>query len=100
MVLYSYRRSERGRVRGEFPLGKIFFDHAGVQIEVRDRSLREQLKAFFSQEIWVPVPLGDQDRLMGHTWEVLEPGEPEHFEEAVRRLPRLELFLERESKAP
>ncbi len=97
-MLYSYRRSDRGRIRGEFPLGKIAFDEHGLRIQVRDRALREQLEAYFAEEIWVPIPLGDQDRVMGHTWEVLEPGEPEHFEEAVRRLPQLELLLERDAE--
>jgi hypothetical protein len=96
MMLYGFKRSSKGRKRSEFPLGTLEW-HGKLVLNVRDRSLRERLKTFFEQPIWVPVPLGDEDRLMGHSWDCLEPGDEEHFFEAVKRLHREDLFVDLDS---
>lgn len=93
MMLYSLRKTSSGRQKGEFPVGSLHWDGA-VRVEVRDRTLREALKAYFEQPVWVPLPLGDGQRLLGHTWECLEPGDEEHFLEAARRLYRKDLYLD------
>lgn len=93
MMLYALRRTTSGRQRGEFPLGSLRWDK-GLVVEVRDRALRDSLRAYFSEPVWVPLPLGDQETVLGHTWECLEPGDEEHFQEAARRLYRKDLYLD------
>ena len=95
-MLYGFRRTSAGRKRSEFPLGTIDWDGSLV-MNVRDRHLRDRLKEYFEKPLWVPVPLGDQDRLMGHSWERLEPGDEEHFFEALKRLHREDLFVDMDS---
>lgn len=92
MKLFALRKTSQGRQRGEFPLGSLFWDE-GIKIDVRDRALRDSLREYFVQPIWVPLPLGDE-RILGHTWECLEPGDEEHFMEAARRLYRKDLYLD------
>ena len=96
MMIYGYKRSAKGRKRSEFPLGSLEWDGKLI-LNVRDRTLREKLKSYFEQPLWVPTPLGDSDSLMGHTWDKLEPGDEEHFFEAVKRLHREELFVDLDS---
>lgn len=96
MMLYGFKRTAKGRVRGEFPLGSVEWNGELV-LKVRDRQLRESLKAYFSEPIWVPLPLGDESRLMGHTWEELPSGTEEHFLEALKRLHRREIFADLDS---
>lgn len=96
MMIYGFKRSSKGRKRSEFPLGSLEWDGKLV-LNVRDRSLRERLLQFFEKPIWVPVPLGDEDRLMGHAWDCLEPGDEEHFFEAVKRLHSQDLFVDLDS---
>lgn len=96
MKLYPFKRTSKGRKRGEFPLGSVDWDD-GLKIDVRDRTLRESLREYFAQPIWVPLPMGDEDELMGHTWECIEAGDEEHFFEAVRRLHRRDLILDLDS---
>ena len=91
MMLYPYKQTSKGRKRGEFPIGSISWDD-GLKIEIRDRSMRESLKEYFAKEVWVPLPMGDEDCLMGHTWECLEAGDEDHFYEAVRRLHQKDLI--------
>ncbi len=93
MMLYQYRRSDKGRQKGEFPLGSLDWDGSALQLKVRDRTLRERIRDHFQQSFWVPLPLGDEEHVLGHTWEKLEPGDEEHFLEGVRRLPQLEVIL-------
>lgn len=93
MMLYALRKTTGGRQRGEFPLGKLSWSN-GLSIEVRDRTLRETLRSYFAQPVWVPLPLGDGVRLLAHSWERLDPGDEEHFTEAARRLYRLDLYLD------
>lgn len=92
-MLYSLRKTPGGRQKGEFPLGKLRWDN-GLVIEVRDRHVRETLREYFQQPVWVPLPLGDDQSVLGHTWERLEPGDEEHFVEAARRLYRKDLYLD------
>lgn len=92
-MLYSLRKTSSGRQRGEFPLGSLRWQD-GLVIEVRDRAIREALKAYFQEPVWVPLPLGDGSRFLGHTWECLQPGDEEHFLEAARRLYRHDLYLD------
>ena len=66
-------------------------------LNIRDRTLREKLRSYFQESVWVPVALGDEDSLMGHTWECLEPGDEEHFYEAVKRLHRQDMFVDLDS---
>jgi hypothetical protein len=96
MMLYGYKRTSKGRQRSEFPLGRIDWEGKLV-LQVRDRTLRENLRKYFEEPIWVPVPLGDEDGFMGHTWECLKPGDEEHFLEAVKRLHRQEMFVDLDS---
>ena len=96
MMIYGYKRSPKGRKRSEFPLGSLEWDDKLI-LNVRGRTLREKLKTYFEQPLWVPIPLGDSDNLMGHTWDKLEPGDEEHFLEAVKRLHREELFVDLDS---
>lgn len=96
MILYGYKRTSKGRKRSEFPIGNIDWDGKLV-LEVRDRALRESLKEYFQEPIWVPLPLGDAENFMGHTWECLRPGDEEHFLEAVKRLHRRDLFVDLDS---
>lgn len=93
MMLYSLRKTSSGRPKGEFPLGSLRWDN-GLVVEVRDRTVRDALKEYFQQPVWVPLPLGDGQKLLGHSWECLEPGDEEHFVEAARRLYRKDLFLD------
>lgn len=93
MMLYALRKTAGGRQRGEFPLGTLKWED-GVVVEVRDRTVRESLREYFQQPVWVPLPLGDGALVLGHTWECLEPGDEEHFLEAARRLYRKDLFLD------
>lgn len=95
MMLYGLRKTSSGRQKGEFPVGSLSWDNE-VVIEVRDRALRDSLKEYFQQPVWVPLPLGDGQKLLGHSWECLEPGDEEHFLEAARRLYRRDLYLEME----
>ena len=92
MKIYALRKTSQGRQHGEFPLGSLSWEE-GVKIEVRDRALRDSLRDYFAQPVWVPLPMGD-DRVFGHTWECLEPGDEEHFMEAARRLYRKDLYLD------
>jgi len=96
MILYPLKKSSKGRERGEFPLGQVDWD-GDLVLEVRDRSLRDKLKSYFQEPIWVPVPLGDEDQIMGHTWECLEPGGEEHFFEAVKRLHQMDMIVDLDS---
>lgn len=96
MILYPYKRTPKGRQRGEFPLGSVEWQGKTV-VNVRDRALRESLREYFLEPIWVPIPLGDEESIMGHTWERLEPGDEVHFLEAVKRLHRRELFVDLDS---
>lgn len=96
MMLYGYKRTSKGRVRSEFPLGSLDWDDKPV-VNVRDRTLRESLREYFKESVWVPVPLGDDDQVMGHTWECLESGTEEHFFEAVKRLHRRDMFVDLDS---
>jgi hypothetical protein len=96
MMLFSYKKSSKGRQRGEFPLGQIDWEGKPV-VTVRDRTLREQLREYFQQPIWVPIPLGDEDNVMGHTWECLQPGDEEHFLEAVKRLHQKDMVVDLDS---
>ena len=66
MMLYGFHRTSKGRRKSEFPLGQIDWEGKLV-INVRDRSLRESLREYFAKPVWVPLPLGDTERLMGHT---------------------------------
>ena len=93
MMLYSLRKTSSGRQKGEFPLGSLSWQD-GLVVEVRDRTVREALKEYFQQPVWVPLPLGDSQSMLGHTWECLEPGDEEHFLEAARRLYRKDLYLD------
>lgn len=96
MKLYGYRRTSKGRQRSEFPLGSVDWDE-GLVMDIRDRQLRQSLTEYFQQPVWVPLPLGDGDQLMGHTWECLEAGDEEHFFEALKRLHQRDLFVDVES---
>lgn len=96
MMLYTYKRTSKGRVKSEFPLGSIDWDGKLV-LTIRDRTLRENLRNYFEEPIWVPIPLGDEDQIMGHTWECLQPGDEEHFLEAVKRLHRRDLYADIDS---
>lgn len=96
MMLYGFKRTSSGRHRSEFPLGSLDWDGKLV-VNVRDRNLRESLKTYFQEAIWIPVPLGDQDKVMGHTWERLEAGDEEHFYEAVKRLHSRDMFVDLDS---
>ena len=96
MMLYGFKRTSKGRQRSEFPLGSVEWEGQAV-VKVRDRHLRESLREYFAEPIWVPVPLGDEDNLMGHTWECLQVGEEVHFLEAVKRLHRRDLFVDLDS---
>lgn len=93
MMLYALRKTSSGRLKGEFPLGSVRWED-GLVVEVRDRNIRDILKAYFQEPVWVPLPLGDTQTLLGHTWERLEPGDEEHFMEAARRLYRKDLYLD------
>lgn len=97
MMLYSLRKTSGGRQKGEFPLGSLRWDN-GLVIDIRDRTVREAVRDYFQQPVWVPLPLGDGQQMLGHTWECLEPGDEEHFMEAARRLYRRDLFLDIASK--
>lgn len=92
MRLYAYKRTSKGRQKSEFPLGRIEWDGRLV-LSVRDRQLRESLKEYFQKPVWVPIPLGDEDNLMGHSWECLEAGDEEHFFEALKRLHQRDLYV-------
>lgn len=92
-MLYSLRKTAQGRLKGEFPLGSVRWENGGLIVEVRDRTVRDTLREYFRQPVWVPLPLGDGQTVLGHTWECLEPGDEEHFLEAARRLYRIDLFL-------
>lgn len=96
MMIYGYKRTAKGRARSEFPLGSVEWKGSLV-LQVRDRALRESLKEYFTEPLWVPIPLGDENRLMGHTWEELSPGTEEHFLEAVKRLHRRDMFVDLDS---
>lgn len=96
MKLYPLKRTSKGRKQGEFPLGSVDWED-GLKLDVRDRQLRESLREYFQQPVWVPLPMGDEDELMGHTWECLDPGDEEHFFEAVRRLHRRDLVVDLDS---
>lgn len=96
MMLYAYKRTSKGRQRSEFPLGSVEWKGELV-INVRDRTLRESLRAYFEEALWVPIPLGDENRVMGHTWEQLVPGDEEHFFEAVKRLHRRDMVADLDS---
>ncbi|MFA7480368.1 MAG: hypothetical protein WC314_07675 [Vulcanimicrobiota bacterium] len=95
-MLYGYIRTSQGRKRSEFPLGTLEWRDK-VILNIRDRSLRDKLNTYFQEPLWVPLPLGDSDALMGHTWDRLEPGDEEHFMEALKRLHRLDLFVDLDS---
>lgn len=96
MILYGYKRTSKGRKRSEFPVGSIDWDGKLV-LQVRDRTLRESIRDYFKEPIWVPLPLGDEDMIMGHTWECLQAGDEEHFLEAVKRLHKKDLFVDLDS---
>ena len=96
MMIYGYKRTSSGRKKSQFPLGSVSWDGKLV-LDVRDRTLRENLRSFFAEPLWVPVPLGDECTLMGHTWEELPSGTEEHFWEAVKRLHHRELFVDLDS---
>lgn len=96
MMLYGYKRTSKGRVRSEFPLGSIEWNGQPV-VNVRDRNLRDNLRNYFTVPLWVPVPLGDEHMMMGHTWEELKPGTEEHFLEAVKRLHSQDMYCDLDS---
>ena len=96
MMLYGYKRSSSGRQRSEFPLGSLDWEGRLV-LNIRDRSLRENLKSYFQEPVWIPVPLGDENSVMGHAWERLEAGDEEHFYEAVKRLHARDMFVDLDS---
>ena len=93
MMLYSLRKTPNGRLKGEFPLGSLRWEN-GLVVEIRDRHVRDAVKEYFQEPVWVPLPLGDGQKLLAHTWECLEPGDEEHFMEAARRLYRKDLYLD------
>jgi hypothetical protein len=95
-MIYSYKSTSSGRKRSQYPLGSISWNE-NLVLEIRDRSLRQRLREFFQQPLWIPVPLGDDNTLMGHTWEELAPGTEEHFWEAVKRLHHHELYVDLDS---
>lgn len=92
-MLYALRKSPHGRQRGEFPLGQLRWQE-GLIVEVRDRSLRDTLRTYFQQPVWVPLPLGNPATYLSNRWERLDPGDEEHFLEAARRLYHLDLYLD------
>jgi hypothetical protein len=86
MVLYPLRPVGGSRKPGEFPVGSVYFDGTQVQIDCPDRELRTRLQELFLQPIRVRAARGEQEQVLAHVWETLEPGTEQHFTACVARL--------------
>ena len=86
-VLYPLVMARDGRKTGEFPLGTVSFDDEnGVKVDCPDVGLNRRLTEFFSTPRRVRRKLGSVDTVLTYTWEELEPGTEEYFQESISRL--------------
>lgn len=97
-VILPVRSTKEGRKRGEFPVGTVHFADSLVHFEVPDRRICERLRKHFSQDFRVRVFRGSGDNIMAHGFESLPAGNERHFDEALRRLLRLDFMAIPESE--
>ena len=97
-VLLPLRNSKEGRKRGEFPLGTVSYREPQIEMEVPDRRTCARLREHFSQTYRVRIFRGAEENVMAHGFEELAPGSERHFDEGLRRLPRLDLIAILESE--
>lgn len=91
-LLYPMRNTKEGRKPGEFHVGTCTFQNGRVALDVPDKKMSIRLQQHFALPLRVRFFDGVADNVMAHGFEELAPGTPEHFEEGLRRLLRLDLM--------
>lgn len=93
-VVYRLRSTREGRKREEFPAGTLDWGEGGLHLDIPDRTLSRSIKSLFGEVFRVRAVRGGPETFLGHSWLQLEPGSEQHFDEALRRLVRLNLVVE------
>ena len=75
-----------GRKSGEFPLGSVSFSEEGLKVDLPDATIQRRVETLFTSPLRIRRALGEINVALTYTWEDLEPGTEEHFQEAVARL--------------
>lgn len=78
-----------GRKLGEFPLGSVSFNEDGLKVDLPDAAVQRRVEALFTNPLRIRRAAGEINMALTYTWEELEPGSEEHFQEAVARLHHL-----------
>ncbi len=96
MVLYPVKYTKEGRRLGEFPVGTVDLTDGRIVVDVPDKKIRGKVEELFGQPFKIRVPRGSAETVLGHSWQEVGPGHPQHFQEGLRRLLRVDLMARHE----
>ena len=90
--IYDMKNSPEGKRQGDEYLALVELCEEGVRIETYDGKLKEKLEEIFSAQLPVRVSDGNNNSILTHHYEIIQPFTEEFFEEILLSLFRYNLF--------